>query len=101
MRKHKLKIIIICYFFLITGCQTVKEKTNSVIEKENKKLSKYLGKTANELQMDLGKPDEDYKNENGNFELVYKNKKYGILCERKFEINPSSVVIGFVSKGCF
>ena len=36
MRKHKLKIIIICYFFLITGCQTVKEKTNSVIEKENK-----------------------------------------------------------------
>ena len=51
--------------------------------------------------MDLGKPDEDYKNENGNFEFVYKNKKYGILCERKFEINPSSVVIGFVSKGCF
>ena len=39
------------------------------------------------LQMDLGKPDEDFKNEKGNLELIYKTKKYGILCERKFEIN--------------
>ena len=43
----------------------------------------------------------DYKNEKGNQELVYKTKKYGIPCERKFEINAVSVVIGFVSNGCF
>ena len=40
-------------------------------------------------------------NEKGNFELVYKTKKYGILCERKFEINSNFIIIGFVSNGCF
>ncbi len=51
--------------------------------------------------MDLGNPDEDYKNEKGNHELIYKTKKYGIPCERKFELNSNLIVIGFVSNGCF
>ena len=51
--------------------------------------------------MNLGKPDEDFKNEKGNLELVYNTKKYLITCERRFEIDPNSMVIGFVSNGCF
>jgi hypothetical protein len=51
--------------------------------------------------MNLGKPDEDFKNERGNLELVYNTKKYLIPCERRFEIDPNSIVIGFVSNGCF
>ena len=51
--------------------------------------------------MNLGKPDEDFKNEKGNLQFVYNTKKYGIPCERRFEINSSSIVIGFVSNGCF
>ena len=86
---------------MLTGCQAVKDKTDAIVEKENEKLSKYLGKSSNELRLDLGKPDEDYKNEKGNFELVYKAKKYGIACERRFEINLNSIVVGFVSNGCF
>tara|TARA_B100000780_G_C20927333_1_gene369605 strand:- start:63 stop:368 length:306 start_codon:yes stop_codon:yes gene_type:complete len=99
----KLKFIILAIFLsiLISGCQTVKKKTDAIVEKENKKLSKYIGKLSNELKLDLGKPDEDYKNEKGNFELVYKTKKYGIPCERRFELNSNSIVIGFVSNGCF
>ena len=85
----------------IAGCQTVKEKTDAIVEKENEKLSKYIGKSSNELKLDLGKPHEDYKNEKGNLELVYKTKKYGIPCERRFELNTDSVVIGFISNGCF
>ena len=72
---------------MVAGCQTIKEKTDAIVEKENKKLSKYIGKSSNKLRLDLGEPNEDYKNEKGNFELVYKTKKYGIPCERKFEIN--------------
>ena len=34
-------------------------------------------------------------------ELIYNKKKYGILCERRFEVNSNSIVIGFVSNGCF
>ena len=100
---NKLKFIFISLFFLIlvAGCQTIKQKTDAIIEKENNKLSQYIGKTSNILQMDLGKPDEDFKNEKGNLEIVYNTKKYGILCERRFEIDSNSIVIGFVSNGCF
>ena len=100
---NKLKFIFISLLFLIlvAGCQTIKQKTDAIVENENNKLSQYIGKTTNVLQMDLGKPDEDFKNEKGNLELVYNTKKYGILCERRFEVDYNSIVIGFVSNGCF
>ena len=94
-----IKIILLLVF--LTSCQTIKQKTNAIIEKENLELSKYIGKTVSNLQMDLGKPDEDFKNETGNLELIYNTKKYGILCERRFEVDSNSIVIGFVSNGCF
>ena len=86
---------------LVSGCQTIKQKTDAVVKKENNKLSKYIGKTSGNLQMSLGKPDEDFKNEKGNLEFVYNTKKYLIPCERRFEIDSNSIVIGFVSNGCF
>ena len=97
--KSAISLLIIIIFF--SGCQTVKEKTDAIVEKENKKLSKFIGQSSNELKVALGNPDESYKNEKGNTEFVYKTKKYGIPCERKFEINSNAVVIGFVSNGCF
>ena len=100
---HKLKFIFISLFILtlVVGCQTIKDKTDLIVEKENAKLSKYIGKTSNNLQMYLGKPDEDFKNSKGNLEFVYNSKKYGIVCERRFEVDSNSIVIGFVSNGCF
>jgi len=100
---YKLKLTFISLFFLVlvAGCQTIKDKTDAIVEKENAKLSEYVGKNAINLQMDLGKPDEDFKNDKGNLELVYNTKKYGILCERRFEVDSNSIVIGFVSNGCF
>ena len=85
----------------MTGCKTIKEKTDAVVEKENKKLGNFIGKSLNNLKTNLGKPDEDFKNEKGNLVIVYNTKKYGIPCERRFEINLNSIVIGFVSNGCF
>ena len=100
---HKLKFILISLFLLtlVAGCQTIKDKTDAIVEKENSRLSEYIGKTSSNLQMELGKPDEDFKNDEGNLELVYNTKKYGILCERRFEVDSNSMVIGFVSNGCF
>ena len=100
---QNLKFILVSFLMLlmITGCQTIKDKTDAIVEKENEKLSKYISKPASILQMDLGKPDEDFKNAKGNFELIYNTKKYGIPCERRFEINSDNIVIGFVSNGCF
>ena len=94
-----IKLIFLLLF--LTSCKTIKQKTDAIVEKENTKLIQYIGKTSNNLQMGLGKPDEDFKNEKGNTELVYNTKKYGIPCERRFEINSDKIVIGFVSNGCF
>ena len=100
---EKIKFIIISLFFVILfyGCQTIKQKTDAIVEKENNELSQYIGKTSSNLQMILGRPDEDFKNEKGNLELVYNTQKYLIPCERRFEVDPNSIVIGFVSNGCF
>ena len=97
--KNIISLFLILIFF--SRCQAGKEKTDAIVEKENEKLSKYISKPASVLQMDLGKPDEDFKNAKGNFEFIYNTKKYGILCERRFEINSENIVIGFVSNGCF
>ena len=101
MRNFKFIILTIFLSFIISGCQTIKNKTDAIVEKENQTLSKYIGKSTNILKMDLGNPNEDFKNEKGNLVLVYNTKKYGIPCERRFEINSNSNVIGFVSNGCF
>ena len=101
MRKIRLFLIVSITFLMIAGCQTIKDKTDAIVEKENEKLSKYISKPASVLQMDLGKPDEDFKNAKGNFEFIYNTKKYGIPCERRFEINSENIVVGFVSNGCF
>ena len=101
MQKLKFTLISLLFFTLIASCQTIKDKTDAIVEKENTKLSEYIGKDLASLQMDLGKPDEDFKNGKNNLELVYNTKKYGIVCERRFEIDSNSIVIGFVSNGCF
>ena len=101
MLNFKYLVIFFTLTFLISGCKTIKQKTDSIIEKENQKLSTFIGKSYNELQIDLGKPDEDFNNENGNLVVVYNTKKYGIPCERRFEINSNLIVVGFVSNGCF
>ena len=101
MHKFKLIFTLVVLCFAVAGCQTVKQKTDAIVEKENEKLSEFIGKSASKLQMELGKPDEDFTNAKGNFEFVYNTKKYLIPCERRFEINSENIVIGFVSNGCF
>ena len=101
MLKLRFVIINLILLVLITGCKTIKQKTDAIVEKENEKLSKFIGKSSNDLQIDLGKPDEDFKNEKGNLVLIYNTKKYGIPCERRFEVNLNSIVVGFISNGCF
>ena len=98
----KFRIILISFLtlLLLSGCQTIKKKSDEVAEKENEKFGQYVGKEVSDLRMELGSPTEDYVNELGNEMLVYKTKKYGIPCERKFEVNTSGIIIGFSSSGC-
>ena len=101
MRNIRSILIITLFFAFIAGCETIKDKTDAIVEKENQKLGKFIGRSSSDLQVELGKPDEDFKNEKGNLILVYNTKKYGIPCERRFEVDSNSVIVGFISNGCF
>ena len=100
MKKMNILALFLILLFLVTSCESIKKKTDEIVKKENRKLSKYIGKSSNVLKLDLGAPDEDFKNEKGNYEFIYKTKKYGIPCERKFEVNSTGVIVGFSSSGC-
>ncbi len=98
----------IIYIFLLTiflisfnGCQTIENKSQKAIEKENEKLSKFLQQPESELKIVMGDPDEIIYNDKGSKFLIYTKKKYNITCERKFELNRNKMVVGFTSKGCF
>ena len=101
MRSIILLFVLTFLLIKLTGCQTVKNKTDEIVKKENEKLSQFIGQPVSELKIVMGIPDKEEKNELGLEVLFYKTKKYGIPCERKFEINTKGIVIGFVSKGCF
>ena len=87
--------------FLLNSCQTIENKSQNVIKKENEKLSKFLQQPESELKIVMGKPDSIITDDKGSTFLVYIKKKYNIICERKFEIDQNKMVVGYTSKGCF
>ena len=95
------KIALIVIFLIISNCSTVKNKTDEIVKKENEKLSQFIGKSSKELKIEMGIPNSEELSDTGKKIFVYKTKKYGIPCERKFEINNKETVVGFTSKGCF
>ena len=88
-------------FITISGCQTIENKSQAAIKKENEKLSKFLQQPESELKIVMGEPDEVTYDDKGSKFFIYSKKKYNITSERKFEINKNKMVVGFTSKGCF
>ena len=101
MKKLITFLFGIAFLVSLSNCQAIKQKTDEIVKKENKKLSQFIGQPVSELKIVMGKPTSISKSETGSRLLIYKTKKYGIPCERKFEINNNDMVIGFQSKGCF
>ena len=101
MSKIKFIFLILLSTSILTSCQTVSKKIDEKTMLEEKELSKWLNKPETELKIEYGQPDkvEFLKTRNRNY--IYTSEKLKIKCERKFEINPNNVVIGFSSKNCF
>ena len=101
MWKTTLAALLLFCTLILTSCQTVTNKIEEKTAIEEKELSKWLNKPELELKIEYGQPDkvEFLKTRNRNY--IYISEKLKIKCERKFEINPSNVVIGFSSKNCF
>ena len=93
-------IAVFLISILLTSCQTIKEKSDAIAEKENREYGKLVGKNITDLKIELGNPTEDFINEIGNKVLIYKSKKYAIPCDRKFEVDKNNIIISFTSSGC-
>ena len=96
-------LIIILLIPLVQGCQTVQNKTNNIIEKEEKYLEKFINKKIEIVIQEFGEPTQYLPPdpESGGGKLIYNTKKLGIKCIRTFEVDESERVVGFSSKGCF
>ena len=101
MSKIKFVFFIILSSLILNACQSVSKKIDEKTVQEEKELSKWLNKTESELKIVFGQPDKVEFLETRNRNYIYVSKKYNIKCERKFEINPNNMVIGFSSKNCF
>ena len=101
MKKFFFAILYTLFIISLGGCKTVSKKIEDTTEKEKQKLSKWLNKPEEDLKSFYGQPDkvEFLKTRNRNY--VYSTEKYKIKCQRKFEINPRNIVVGFSSKNCF
>jgi len=101
MKNIKALFFLIIILFVSTACQSVTTKIDKTTEQEKKELSQWLNKSESDLKSFFGQPDkvEFLKTRNRNY--IYIKEKYKIKCERKFEINPKNMVVGFSSKNCF
>ena len=99
--KNLFLIKLVFLLILIFGCETINKKSDEAVKEENKKLSQFIGQPVSELKIVMGNPDDEAKSETGSKLLIYNTKKYGITCERKYEIDNNERVIGFISKSCF
>ena len=87
--------------FLLFGCQTIENKANKIGKKEIKEITKFLQQPESELKIEMGEPDEIVHDDKGAKFYVYKKKKYGITCEKKFEIDQNKMIVGVSGRGCF
>ena len=71
-------ISLLLIFIFIAGCQTIKKKSDEVVEKENEKFGMFVGKPVSELKIEIGTPSSDYIGENGNEILIYKTKQTSV-----------------------
>ena len=93
--------LLTVFLFLFNSCQTIENKSQRAVKKENEKLSKFLQQPESELKIVMGEPNNIVYDDKGSKFFVYTKKKYNITCERQFEINENKMIVGFTSKGCF
>ena len=74
MKKKIATIILI--MLLVQGCQTVQNKTNNLVEKEEKYLEKFIHKKIEKVIQEFGEPTQYFPPdpESGEGKLIYNTK---------------------------
>ena len=96
-----LLIVLLTSLVVLNSCKTVDSKIQETLKKEDRRLSTFIGKNQSYVRIDLGNPTEEIVNEQGFITLIYRSKKYGFKCVRKFTVDKANMISGFESKGCW
>ena len=101
MKKILIFFVVVFGSLSLLSCQTLTEKIDKKTSEEERELSKWLNQPESELKIFFGKPDKIEFTNSRNRYYIYVTEKLKVKCQRKFEINPNNMVIGFSSKNCF
>ena len=96
-----LLFVLFTSLVALNSCKTVDSKIQETLKIEDQRLSAFIGKNQSYVRIELGNPTEEIVDEKGFRNLIYKSKKYGLKCVRKFTVDEANMVTGFESKGCF
>ena len=96
-----LLFVLLTSLIALNNCKTVDSKIQETLKIEDQRLSAFIGKNQSYVRIDLGNPTEEIVNEQGFITLIYRSKKYGFKCVRKFTVDKANMITGFASKGCF
>ena len=66
---------VVVFLFLLNGCQTIENKSQDLIKKENEKLSQFIQQPESELKVVMGEPDKIIIDNKGSKFFVYTKKK--------------------------
>ncbi len=78
--------LVVVVLFILTGCQTIENKSQSALKKENEKLSKFLQQPESELKIVMGEPDSIIKTDKGTTLLVYTKKNIISLAKENLKL---------------
>ena len=100
----QIKLVFFITFItliFLRSCETVSKKIDEKTIQEEKELTKWLNKQESELKIVYGQPDKIEFLDTRNRNYIYLSQRFKIKCERKFEIDPNNMIVGFTSKNCF
>ena len=100
----QIKLVFFITFstlIFLSACETVSKKIDEKTIQEEKELTKWLNKQESELKIVYGQPDKIEFLDTRNRNYIYLSQRFKIKCERKFEIDPNNMIVGFTSKNCF
>ena len=78
--------LLITFLVLFNSCQTIENKSQKAIEKENEKLSKFLQQPESELKIVMGEPNNIIYDDKGSKFFVYIKKNIILLVKENLKL---------------
>ena len=78
--------LVVFFLLIFTGCQTIENKSQKAIKKENEKLAKFLQQPESELKIVMGEPQEIVYDDKGSKFFIYIKKNIILLVKGNLKL---------------